>query len=477
VYALLFSALLPPASAAETFDGRTFYFGDIHAHTGISPDGGSYELGNCLDPTVCQRLDQAFATAQANGLDFVAFSDHSIADPVAFDAFLATVINATTGTFVTIPALEMSIKDSLGVKVGHKNTYVFQDDNALLEGLSLKRMQGGTTFFAERDDVWRVPNRLRHEFGPTLRFAHHPAASDVSATDWSYHDQRFQPVVEVYSGWGDSLDFHTDYDPLAAPLETSTVHYALEFDGLKVGFVGGTDNHDTRPGETCDTDSQRAASIAYGGGLTMVVLDEFAPFKRSAIYGEMVARRTLVTTGPEMPVVVQWTTSDGRSHSIGEELRVRAISTDTTTLSVAVPTTSEAHVTAVNAVGYGGRLSLDEDVDAPGQWSRVFANDTLPAWLYVEVAIDGASYYGGAGVCADGGVTATLEPDDREFVWSSPVWFEQTNDVDRDGYTYDDPDPASADCNDDRKGTHPGAFDIPNNGIDEDCDGFKATVP
>ncbi len=429
---LALAALVPHALGAETFAGRTFYFGDLHAHTGVSPDGGASDLFNCMDPAVCGSLADVFTTAQDNDLDFVAFSDHSTSTTAAFNDFLADVIAATTDTFVTIPAIELILEYSGGGDVGHKNAYVFQDDDALLAGLTKTRL-AGTTRPATCADVWTNVASLSADFGPSLEFAHHPAAGNIMVADWSCHDQTYQPVVEVYSGWGNSLDYATDYDPLALPVEDSTVHEALETYGLKVGFVGGTDEHDTRPGSTCTLDTEWPSTHIYGGGLTMVVLDDDAEFLRSSIHGEMVARRTLVTTGPEVPVFVQWTTSDGRRHSIGEELRVR--DSDSTALSVRIPIGWEAFVTDVNAVGYADRFPLNEGM--PGNWSTTIDNDTLPAWLYVEVSIDGAACYGGVGACGDGGI------DDREFVWSSPAWFETTDDLDGDGYAYD------VDCNDD----------------------------
>ena len=58
------------ARAADQFAGKAYYYGDPHAHTGLSHDGWSSDLGDgCPPEGECGAFADAFQIATDNGWD------------------------------------------------------------------------------------------------------------------------------------------------------------------------------------------------------------------------------------------------------------------------------------------------------------------------------------------------------------------------------------------------------------------------
>jgi hypothetical protein len=450
------------AHAADAFGDATYYYGDLHAHTGYSGDGGAGDLGNCEGS--CGDVATMFDTARANGLDFVAFSDHvngsAAARPPDFAALTAAVLAADDpeGGFVTIPAAELwfTVRGT-DQKLGHKTLLLFGGD-AALAGIGERNMSPGASSGVDScDDIWTWMTGVSAALGPAILVPHHPAVLRPMPTDWSCHDPAWEPTVEIYSEHGNSLEDTSGYDPPGeGVVHDSTVHAALDPDGyaLMFGFVGGTDSHDTRPGGVCDIDTEQPTHL-YGGGLTVAVLQPDEPFDRTSIHAAILARRTYVTTGPELPVEVAWSAGGVPLGGLGAALAVPA--SKDLDATVRIPVERSGPVTGVSLVGPDATWPLEDD--GAGTWSGHVSAGETPAWLYVAVAIDGAAWYG-ATPCADGG-------DDAEWIWTSPsplaTW---VDDLDGDGASSVD-----ADCDDADPAIHPGATELWYDGVDQDCDG------
>jgi hypothetical protein len=201
----------------------------------------------------------------------------------------------------------------------------------------------------------------------------------------------------------------------------TTVHDALSLDIFrhKIGFYGSTDNHTSMPGDVCSVNPDMAM-LQYGGGLAVVVQDEKQPFTRLAVRDALVERRTYATSGPMIPVVVEYYANDEYLGKMGEVLdfptgaSLRA--------EVFVPEEHAVHVTEVQLL-YPEVGAEDPPVwiahgmtaTSVGVWEVVL--ETPPELFYPMVIIDGDSWYG-AGNCDDGGTDAF------EHVWLSPSWIE-----------------------------------------------------
>jgi len=133
----------------ERFEGKAFYLGDIHAHSGASLDGASTDLGECTGE--CGSLEGISETAKGNGLDFLALTDHvngpfsSIApDYLAGLEQIAAGNDPETG-FITIPGAELMFKrEGADINLGHKTLLMFGEPEALAD-LTIEDVRPGAT--------------------------------------------------------------------------------------------------------------------------------------------------------------------------------------------------------------------------------------------------------------------------------------------------------------------------------------------
>ncbi|MFH1466345.1 MAG: hypothetical protein ABIO70_18315 [Pseudomonadota bacterium] len=417
----ILALLATVAQARVDFEGESFYLGDLHAHTGISHDGGSSDLGACQG--ACGAFAEVFDIARDNSLDFVSLTEHVngtwAATTEEFGAELEAIFaeGAAAGGLVILPGAELWF-DVGGTGMGHKNLYLRASD-AELAGLSVEdvRPNGPDPVVSDCAAIWDFAEQVEARWGPALLIPHHPAMPAGMGTEWACHrDERaehFAPTVEVYSRHGNSEMCEPAFDPVWQPCDPlKAITAALDAGGnaLHLGFLGGTDEHDTHPGGVCERETQMVQH-PYGGGLTIAVLDEGATFDRAALFDAIAARSTYATSGPLLPVVVTFRTGGAEIGGLGQDLPVPE--GDDLEVEVRLPSEHLAAVRRVVMVDPKEELELTSQ--GGGRFLGVLSGETRLAWVYVRVELDGEVWYG-AGGCDDGG------DDAQEYVWLSPSW-------------------------------------------------------
>jgi MYXO-CTERM domain-containing protein len=410
-------------------------------------------------------------TARANGLDFLAVVDHvtSAQGTTTVEAFeqvyaLVNSLDDPGNGFVTLPGAEIFVELPDGSELGHRSLLMF-GDAAALAGVRMGDLQpSGSTSnnVTECAALSDFMDGLTAAFGPALLIPHHPGVKKPMPTDWDCHDPRWAPVVEAYSEHGSSFDSTSTFDvPWSGYEASGTVRTAIDPAqyGHVLGFVAGTDNHDTHPGQTCGTDSV-LDNHPYGGGLTAVVLPEGEPFDRTAIHEAFVARHTYATTGARIPLMVEVRTEDGRvSAGMGDPLTV--YESDNVIVEARLP--DDALAAIVEVQGYTPSGKFDMPRLTGGTFRATLTASEVSEYVYVSVSIDTARWWTEG--CADGGDT------NRDLLWSSPTWVTITEpDRDGDGYTE-----SAGDCDDTNALVNPDASEacgIPDG--DYDCDGVPA---
>jgi hypothetical protein len=349
---------LGTSDAVLLFAGRRLVWGDLHAHSGLSHDGCE-EVGDDCRPRGDEPGEDFFARASDAALDFVAMTEH---------AEYLTYLPEDDGPEVSIwEAEQQRVQDAEGLValLGYEWTFVRPGlvgghKTVLLEEVSScasrrigagvsepsTDLPGGGRFMDMNPEVvlsnralWDALDAAQGTCpgsGRAVTFAHHPAWTPPEMVDWTdpvnTPDPDFEPVVEIHSEHASSecADLSAEGCDWGLATEPTRIHYpegavqtALA-QGYRLGFVGGTDGHDARPGSiddgpSCtsrmtdtDDDGIEDTFICHeqGGALTGVYTAADT-LSRGALLDALFARETAATSGPRLPLRIVLRDGDG----------------------------------------------------------------------------------------------------------------------------------------------------------------------
>ena len=282
-----FLRLADPASGVEAWANASWvtaappdeclFWGDPHWQTFFS------------DGIRCPEELYAFARDEAV-LDFGAVADHmeAVTDR-QWDYFRSGTRDYNApGRFAALHGQEWTNHNPATGAPGHRNVY-FRGDAAPL-------VRSTDRDCDTLDKLWRKLDG----FGlPALAIPHH-SANVVMGTDWEQGwNPRYEKAVEIYSVWGSSelpaaAGNTRPIRSLKGEMAGRHVRDALRR-GYRLGFMGGGDIHDGRPGDELHTSQPETAGYGdlYPQGVTAVS----APvLSREAVFDGLAARRSYATT-------------------------------------------------------------------------------------------------------------------------------------------------------------------------------------
>jgi hypothetical protein len=255
------------------------YWGDPHWQT-IFSDGI-----RCPEELYAFARDEGF-------LDFGAISDHMEAVTARQWEYFQAVTNDYNepGRFVTLQGQEWTHHVAEHGAPGHRNIYYRED-----RGPALRCTDPDCNTLTK---LWSTLDSLRGMHAVAI--PHHPA-NVVMGVDWEQGwNPKYEKAVEIHSVWGNSERHADDGNPLAISPETlggemrgRHVIDALKR-GYRLGFVGGGDIHDGRPGDDLHNESYPPkAFTSRPEGFTGVWVPELT---RGNVFDAVAQHRSYATT-------------------------------------------------------------------------------------------------------------------------------------------------------------------------------------
>ncbi len=347
-------------------------WGDLHNHTNLSHDGCEDPDNGCL-PDGTLPGEGAFPRALASGLGFAALTDH--AEFVAYE-------RPSTGAAVNVwehTADLVREADGTGVVgvmgyewtsscTGQDETYSPMHRTVLIEDVdacpgwripschSSGRVQYGAEIYSYSalapairpsdllERLESVGTSEGCEASRSIAFFHHTAQVRPAAVDWADPESFVDgdALVEIASEHGSSecdlsvapaaacafrqsTDYHTS---------TGSVQYALQM-GHKLGFVGGTDNHQDEPGKVGDGPGhvrdlveptrEDPWHLQYTEGTLTGALVTEDGFDRAMLFDILSARHTVVATWAAVDLIVYADGADGVRYLPGDNIPLAAM--------------------------------------------------------------------------------------------------------------------------------------------------------
>ena len=255
-------------------DGLRLFWGDLHAqseHHVMHSQNKDFRQTGWSKGISCGTVDDCYAYArQVSMLDFIALTDQGACLTDAWEFCQAKVREYhRPGSFVTFKAYEA------GAPNGHRNVIYVSDE--IESPLDAKRFSSFAPqvlfdYYRQRRDAILIPHHVK------------------TWTDWDFHDPELEPIMEIYSCWGQSESPDTDlWDKGMTP---GAGAWAAFERGYRMGLTASSDNHVGMPGRSYPGDRQ--AHTPFKGGLCAVWAPELT---REALFDALKQRRCYGTTG------------------------------------------------------------------------------------------------------------------------------------------------------------------------------------
>jgi hypothetical protein len=366
------------------------YWGDTHIHTrefsdgiGTGRDGFHYAKNVVLHDFAAlgDHLNQRF-NVWMEGRKTVMFPyDRSV-----WNNLIELCKEFTDNIFVALPGYEWSGRELYVRIAGLDSPYEFISDKVILFPLD-------TALTAPLIDYASPDGCLQEQLYEFLKdvecaIMSHTPISWSMGTSWSELRNDFEKVVEIYSSHGSSEEFGGGYRPLITNRKEGSVHWALNH-GIKLGFIGGGDDHYTHPG--CPIRQYKmkdlAPSLRYKPGIAAIFSENLSS---KNLISNLNNRNCYATTGERM-----WIKIKINSTLMGQETIVNEPPV------IVVTVCGTEHVESVELIKNGEIITV-----------RTPAFDRIKfAYIDDELKNGEEAYY-----------YVRVTQFDGERGWSSPIW-------------------------------------------------------